>query len=63
MTKDKRNVCPLCGSEKLTRWGSFEGISGRRRIISPRKYICENWHRFYTGKVIPKYKYDRLNRF
>ena len=60
MKKDRRNVCPKCGSDKLTRWGQFQGISGRRAIIQPRQYICGNNHKFYTGQVVPKYKYKKL---
>ena len=62
MKKDRRNVCPICGSDKLSRWGSFEGINKRRAIIQPRQYTCGKGHHFYTGEVIKKYEYDKRNK-
>ena len=52
MKKDRRNVCPICGSPKL-------------RKFTPTLYECQNGHWVNTNnthwvderKAVPKYKF------
>jgi hypothetical protein len=48
MHKDHRNVCPICGDEKIKK-------------ISTR-YFCTNSHLFRTDKVIEKCKFKKLKK-
>ncbi len=63
MKKDRRLVCPECGTEKFNRHHFFTDESQKKlRVFPSKKYMCANGHSFYTGDAIPKYKFKKTIR-